>query len=402
MSLHSILGEEMFKFENMKCEVKINRPKRYKEKRCFIVSCSDKKYLELTYDMKNGLTLLSDQTDDAKDAVIELYATGKIYSEYKQLKEKKKAGKEKLIEAENKLQKYIESFGFFFTLPENEKVEYESERLLRLVERLFVLMELKQETSLGMEINYNRVFELTFFFVFSVPPEIQYRDGDEIRNLNKVFYSIGNIWIQGSQWLRHGEVTLSEMAPEKHIQPEELEKVFFGSSDLLRGYKYWKDADEIFRKLEESKEGYHQESSNCNNVDQDMIDFLYGFAKDVAPINKIYPDGTIKQKLGTQLGESDVFMKKYKDRLMRIAKYVCAYEISKGVKEINLVCDSNTWDMKWKVSNLHSAIYLSLFSFGKKGETYRICLHCRKVFKTKEGKRSRKYCSDSCMKNGVK
>lgn len=402
MLLQDRLGEELLEFENAECIVEINRPKRYKEERCFIVSCTDEKNLELTYDTQNGLTLLSDQTDDAKDAVTELHAVGKIYSEYKQLKEKKRAEKkEKLTEAEDKLQKYIETFGFFFDLLEGDRAVYKSEGLLRLVERLFMLMELKQEVNAGTKINYNRVFELTFFFVFSVPPEIEYRDGDEIKKLDMKFYHIAEDWAQGSRWLRRDEVIWSEITPDMDIHPEELRNALYGPSDLLRGYKYWEDADEILKRLDELREMYHQENSDCNIADQDITDFLCGFAKDVASIYKIYPDGTIRQKLGNRLGNSDSF-KKYKDSLIRIAKNVCAYEISKGIKEAIPVCDSNTLNMKWKVPNLFSALYFSLFYIGKREDIYRICLHCRTLFKIKKGERHRQYCSNECMKNGPK
>ena len=149
--------------------------------------------MRFVYKNWKGLTL---ETDQNNDAIIELYEIGKTYSEYRMTKRK---SEQKLVEAENKLLKYIENFGFFFSTPENKQVEYKSERLLRLAERIFMTMVLKQEINAGMNINYNRVFESTFFFIFSIPPMIEYYEGEETRALKMKLYSIQDYWMQESK-----------------------------------------------------------------------------------------------------------------------------------------------------------------------------------------------------------
>lgn len=403
MSMQNIMVEEWFTVENFKCNVEIERPERYKNNTAFKISEKKEERLELVYRMNDGLVLVTGQENEFdSETVIGLYEIGKLYIEYKKLKAKKKTSKAKvkLKEAENKLCEYIKTFGFFVPVPEGQWTEYKSERLLRLVERYCVTMELKQEISLGKDINYKRLFELTFFLVFAVDPIIEYWNGESDKDdKDQCDYSVGGSWAEKSRWVRHGKIVWSDLLYNvvefKEIDGEELNFVINRERDKLKGYKYYENEKEIYNLIKI----IHEENENDN-----IADFLWGFVNDVCPICKINVDGTIEQKLGDALRENKYFQSKYKDRLIKIAKDVCAKEISNGIKKAIPACNPNTMNLDVKVPNLLTALYLALFYFGQKGDTYHICMRkeCRRIFKLKEGARPRKYCSDYCMDRAAK
>lgn len=305
------LRGEWFTFENLKCEVELNIPKRYKKYRTFTVSNQTETYLEFAHRMYDGLVLVNESKLESYkgkniDPIIDLYDIAETYTEYKQLADKRKLkkAKSKFEEAENKLLKYIENFGFFFAIPKKMQQNYETDQLLRLVERFSMTLALKQEIIDNPSLDYNHIFELTFFFVFSVPPKIEYGDFNlpDIKKLVFPSYYVGRTWLYRSIWFRRDNLLWRDTLPESKIGSKELRRLVYESQESFQRYKYWNKKNEITEEIKAIKNEYYSETlvTKCA-IDQDIVDFLYGFISEICPVCKVGPDGTIKQELGDQL-----------------------------------------------------------------------------------------------------
>lgn len=319
-----------------------------------------------------------------------------------------------------------------------------------------LLYELNRDED---KIDYNHLFELTFYYIFSDGHLMTIKDSNREDSdvvINGCVHPFGELWWNPNPSKAHetfdifheeigrvindkhkeSEKELEEETkkePKKEytsmtdamadmmadVMKEEAEYMCYDASirDSISNQKVnlndpeWLKYIQAQRPIEPYKNQedtseieweigfYYYTTTDKDDAEIRLVaEFLYNFNKEIAPITKITPNGVIECEKKIELNNSPAFHDRYKNALIRIAKSVYKRELDWGLKGIRPVCDGENFRPKWNIPSLLSALYFSLFYFDANYQEYRICANetCRKWFPVPKSKRNKKYCNNEC------
>lgn len=350
------------------------------------------------------------------------------------------------------LVKFIEEYGFFLPIQNQNYWICDVEELSVVLKHLQNMMDLLHELSRDADkIDYNHLFEMTFYYIFSDGYLLTFVDSSGEGNkltINGCVHPFGELWWRpnpdkADEIFNSISGAIGEKIDDKHIESEKesekkSEKEYTSIVDEMeeaekKKAEYMRDGASIQDHIsdqkvnlnlpswakyflekrpidpyenQESQKGieweigfyYYTTFSEDDAEIRLVAEFLYNFNKEIAPITKISPKGAIECKQEIDLNKNPAFNARYKNALIQIAKSVYKREFDWGLEGIRPVCDSENFRPKWNIPSLLSALYFSLFYFDSNYQEYRICANetCRKWFSVPKSKRNKKYCSSKC------
>lgn len=87
-----------------------------------------------------------------------------------------------------------------------------------------------------------------------------------------------------------------------------------------------------------------------------------------------------------------------KKATLQVAKYIIKEELDYNLSAITPSYDIRQMAPAWRIPDLFSALYFSLFYMNSSQELFRLCANpsCRKPFRVETTRRNKKYCCDAC------
>lgn len=148
-------------------------------------------------------------------------------------------------------------------------------------------------------------------------------------------------------------------------------------------YEYQEDSDDAFYKR--LMYVYVNKKSEYSNEEKYIIDTLFHYFHDFLP----------KATADTELDD------KLKDGVITFAKLMVKEEIDHNIKGVHASYDTNKMEPKWRVDNLFTALYMSLFYLRANNYIYKQCPHCGTYFVVSRTTSKRVYCTDNCRNNAA-
>lgn len=333
-----------------------------------------------------------------------------------------------------KMAKYIEKYGFFwpvnwFSRTENKMLAIKSDVLFRYIKPLCKLHELLEnlaiaDTSARHLIDYDRIFELTLFYIFYCRvPRYAEEEGPLIEEPGDRF-SFAALWWNG----------LSDYKLYKELDDENFEEEIKSTNSppkpntnceiTIHSTADTTKISQIIKKLSQS-EREDSESKIQNNDKKDysydisyviwysykhiplgyeeareIVDFLFRFIREVGEIKYLDRKGNVELKVKGGLEYNVAFDTSMKKELLKIAKKVCKTELDWGMKNIHPIYDIEEKRPDWKIPDLYSALYFAHFYCDSQYSIRRKCQSpsCDKYFLVRRTNAKKKYC-DTCKGN---
>ena len=333
-----------------------------------------------------------------------------------------------------KMAKYIEKYGFFwpvnyFKYMENKRITIQSDELFRYIQPLCKLHELLEnlaiaDTSARHLINYDQIFELTFFYLFYRRTGFMgyLADGDPLGIEPHNGNSFTVTW-----WDDVSSRFLYEELEDENFEEEIKSKNPLPKPNINCKAAYCSTTNsrrvaEIIKRLSQS-EGLASESEirDTNKKDysydisyviwyfyrhitlerkeaREVIDFLFNFIRKVGEIKYLDKNGNIEIK--TSLKYNIKFDDSMKEDLLKLARKVCKTELDWGMKNIHPIYDIEEKRPDWKIPDLYSALYFAHFYCDSQYYIRRKCQSpsCDKYFLVRRTNAKKKYC-DTCKGN---
>lgn len=114
-------------------------------------------------------------------------------------------------------------------------------------------------------------------------------------------------------------------------------------------------------------------TNQTNQLSRNIIDLLYHINKEICRIKDINTNIGITFTNEIILNQVSDFTQKYKNFIVKIGKETIKEEIDFAIQGIHPVYNINTMEPDWKISNLYSAIYFSIFYTRPNYAIYRKC-----------------------------
>lgn len=304
---------------------------------------------------------------------------------------------------------YINTYGFFWPVPKyGEKAhEIRSYDLYLFINRLRRLHELFDIISnISEHTDYNRLFELTFYYIFAVPVTLELKHENRKNEVTSCSHFYGEAWWHPSYVMFDSEepyirdYTSSFLGLVKrsdshyHIQRKlELNGVW-ANNVFSVPFNESENVDEVSARI-----GYFADKlSEYRKEIRLPAKFLHEFVRNVCKITKVLPNGVIQLESDKKLVSYDGFGQILKNELIQLAKKVYAEELSWGLQNISPRINANL-ELVWNIPDFLSALYLSHFYITPKSKMLRKCKNpqCPFYFSVNRSKHNKIYCS-ACSK----
>ena len=142
---------------------------------------------------------------------------------------------------------------------------------------------------------------------------------------------------------------------------------------------------------------------SCSDIPRQeklVYDFLFHFIREIDGIKDINPMSlrTFTMANKKNLNKCLEFNQHYKDVLIEIASNAVKVELEPVVEKVKPQFDTKGLCPTWKVPDLFTAMYYSIFMSNGKLEIYRECgnPYCERLFPVVITNTKKKYCSDRC------
>ena len=332
-----------------------------------------------------------------------------------------------------KMAKYIEKYGFFwpvndFDCESNKRIAIQSDELFRYIQPLCKLHELLEnlavvDTPACHLADYNRIFELTFFYLFYIRTGFRgyLADGGPLGEGPHNGNSFTVTWWDTGSIRSLYEELEDENFEEEIKSTNPLPKPNINCKAAFTSTTNSRRVSEIIKRLSQS-EGLDSESEirDTNKKDysydisyviwyfyrhipldrkeaREVIDFLFNFIRKVGEIKYLDKDGNIELKTKLDNIKFDASMRK---DLLKLARKVCKTELDWGMEDIHPIYDIEEKRPDWKIPDLYSALYFAHFYCDSQYYIRRKCQSpsCDKYFLVRRTNAKKKYC-DTCKGN---
>lgn len=330
---------------------------------------------------------------------------------------------------------FINNYGFFFPITDDEYIEYG--KMICLIERFSILVDLIHEISLNLDNDnyYQTILALVLKLLLSKPVEIKLQNYT-YRSCVHNYYDLINgpyhlktdssrlgSWGTNSDDDKYGsyETKISndelneifeECFPEiseKENEEAENSKESEEKSDLekIKADLNINDVNHVGSLYYQNNALFFNFENLKNNVDDlkiivfmklyfEQVGIVKGCIEKVADIENVTENCAADKRIVTQLeyvGKPDLkkFTPKMKEALIIIAKKVICDEIEHNIKNIRPSFDLEK-GLSLRVNTLLEAMYYSLLLNYKQGQGYRRCTRCYEYFLMSLTDNKRKNC----------
>ena len=298
------------------------------------------------------------------------------------------------IACKNDLRKYIKFFnenGFLFPLSMGEFNEANSLEIIELSKRMSAAVELMSQLSELENKNYKRMLTLTLYLLLSKPIILE---SDSYAYKSCSFEQIFRIFDNG---FMQNTVNLLPLDNDYNFV---ISDTIFGKTkmhiDIYRHTDENRDdeLDAFWHKVFHSYCNYRFGEHNI--INKRIIDVLYHTYFSIGQIAKctyekiIFVDG-VKE-------DWSCFNDSFKKTLVEVAKVIVGLEINSNLNGIKPEYDIDIMEPRWKVSDLLSAMYFSIFYMRPNIELTRKCENpnCNNYFTVSRTSSRKKFCCQEC------
>lgn len=416
-----------FEMKVAKCDVlkDVTHDQLGNEKITLRVRVSSKDHWEYAYSLTNGLTLLNPRIpiDTSKrDIISELLS---INLSYLDSVGSQKGGKVKSVDS---LIRFIETYGFFFELPQKD-IYYEVScvALMRLVLRFQRVILLLQEYSL-MNTDYierkekvyqdkeklkklaetrRKTIKWKFDVVYTLllsDDSLMISDGKKSWCCFSHGQEFTSLWYKTqnentSEYLRQ-EILLYDPETDEMVETYKVDDTFDTCNYIHPSELVCHCSDDIEGKMRAHiKEMYVWNDEKVSICTRYTADLMYHFACDSALTaeksgNNVKPKLEISKILVSEKGDL------YGRQIDRIVPCFLENELSHATSNVDICFDSTRCKPIFNIPDLWTALYASLMDFQERGRVYQRCQNptCNNYFFRSVGKIQPVNCSDRCRK----
>ena len=310
------------------------------------------------------------------------------------------------------LENFINRYGFFFSLPENEFTRIDLDQTVVFLKRFQNLCTLARLLNLK-HADYGSLLELVSEILLNEPPRLEigphgiisgcshpftekFLNADKLKldylrsrypdvNLEIALYDYdysGPYYIPDTFTDKNGDISDDAKPPWGGYGTS---KVVDGSPSDMVGISELKDIFELYRYI-----------STDNKPLRIVTDFFYH-------LFNTYVDELhfIKTEFGRSISAdlAEHFDENFRNGLLNVARIVFKEELDHVLKNIHPVLDPVSMMPNLDVQDLFSAIYLSLFyaqRYPYKAEIPMSCKKCGKIFYVNTTAKIKQYCSSAC------
>lgn len=290
----------------------------------------------------------------------------------------------------NKHIEFIEKYGFFYPLPENEYTAVAASDLIDIINRIKSTIRLY---SCINKKDYKGVLTHVVYLLFSPVTELQIGD-DVFSTCSHSFKHLLDSWNLFPDLSREPEVAANGtysvddafLGKKNAVDIGFYNAVRSGSNTGLQGSK-----DPWFKNLMAMYIG-------CNDADKEtrfLIDFFYHLQTEVSVIKEVHYGDFESYTTFNENALNDSF----KNALLKIARIVVAEEINHNIRGIHPKYNGGNLTATWQVDTLIEALYFSIF-YMRNGEMYKECENpnCKRdrFFLVEATRTNKHYCCEQC------
>lgn len=309
------------------------------------------------------------------------------------------------------VKRFFEKYGFLFPLNHNIDYSIESDILFVLINRLKATVSLM--SALGeVKIDYKQILALMLYLLLTEQVKVLSPSGMIL--FETCPHVMCQVWYDNYELDENDLITNSGdyVFDAGLIQDDQTHHYQYGYvKDSVRPTHSELGLDEVYEaqmRIEENSDSFKhhvvnffQDTRIFTNYCRLAIDFLYHFCKDVGEIEHWSHDGELifadsccsptalfKERFDEQLQEG----------LLKLAKHTLKTEIEYNIRGIVPSYDTESMSPSWRVDNLLSGLYFSVFYMRPKLELYRTCANpnCNYMFLVSTTSSKKKYCSHAC------
>lgn len=297
------------------------------------------------------------------------------------------------IACKNDLKKYCKFFsenGFLFPLSVIELNEVNSAQVIELSKRMSAAVELMSQLSELENKNYKRMLTLTLYLLLGKPVSIEL---NSYKYHSCTFDEIYKILDDGFE---------QEIVQNLELDDDwnfKIKDTILGENKMHRdNYNYVEDnrdevLDKFWLKVFHCYCNYKYDDNN--EINKKIIDVLYHTYFSIGKVYRFtYEDILfVEEKVNWT-----IFDDKFKKVLIDVAKVIVGMEINSNLKGIKPEYDIDIMEPRWKVTDLLSALYFSIFYMRPNIELTRKCdnPNCNNYFTVSRTSSRKKFCCPEC------
>ena len=302
----------------------------------------------------------------------------------------------------NQIKCFIDKYGFFTALPENEYIEFNHVEVAVLLNRYRILVELMaaiEESS----IDYSKVFHMVCILLFGRPRNMVIPSiGEEIQSC---LHPFTQLWFDIDNVVEIDNL-VNGMTDPPYDSFYPVEDTFTGVVEKLDYLQY----NEEVGNMDDEFTGYSEGTKfrmnitylykNAFPVDlsaRNAIDFFYHLIKEGTIIESCNEVGRVKTR--SSITSNPKFKESFADKLILLAKQIIKEEFDYELFSIHPVYNIETMAPEWEMPNLFTALYFALFYTRPDYEIYRKCANpnCNRLFKVKTTNSRQLYHNTACQ-----
>ena len=271
--------------------------------------------------------------------------------------------------------KFFEKNGFLFATKKDEYQSLNEESIQQLITRLKLCVELIGEIT-----NNNKVFKnilINALALFSAEPIKVKLEGNIVYSSAKhpLYDAIFN------------NTRFTNDDYKRKIQNSNYD---YEVKDSIYG-TYIFDSEEYSNYIEDCNDHwlkrltitYVNKNKEYSKEEKNIIDTLFHY------YYNFLPNATLDTEIDDNL----------KAGIIAFAKLMVKEEIDHNIKGIHASYDTDKMQPKWKVDDLFTAMYMSLFYLKANNYIYKECPHCGTYFIVSRTTSKKIYCTDRCRRN---
>lgn len=294
---------------------------------------------------------------------------------------------------------YIDFFnehGFLYELPADRFTNVDISQISNVAKRMQCLLDLINTlNSENISWNLKELFDLSLSLIID--------DGWRIE------VSQNNCKTQSKNFLKNMINSSDIFEKEVVLKQDEIQKGYFCIQDTMYG-TYQLNAKQYRNIID----GYSEEPGfddynvkaitfiyanrlNLSIKEREIVDCIFHYFLEIGiPRN---PSAGKKAEYYKKINEDDFIDLKFKEPIIKFAKFTIKNEIDGMISNIKAVYNDELMEPDWMVDSLLSAMYFSIFFMDSKIEMLKRCKHCGKLFIVKRSSENRLYCDSYCRNN---
>ena len=384
------LGNYLFSFQSQKVDCVIDVSHHYKTsiKENFKFLEKDDEPITYTFVPEYGLA-----TTNESGSIVDKNILAKLIS---------------IDETNNdEIRNFFEKYGYFFKVHKYTYLDVPKENLVNFIKHLRTIVELVSQINDSTKRDYESMLNKMLYLIFQEPITLPVSGKYENTNSTKTIgeYNLKEIF----DYSNLPGLLIDEIKENNNqdfefnvIDPIYNNQRSFTSNGLLNSIKDIDSYDFAVRRYKKEIFNYaYNPSFDDKSFKKYLLAFLINLQEKRGAIIETKGYLTTYNRLDWKKNDFDSNMK---DAMVYICKKLVAADINQNLTGIIPIYDFESMEPHWKVNNLLSALYFSLF-YQKPGQVlWRRCANpnCNNFFTVDRSSSRRKYCPDSGCGNACR